>query len=204
MAESDSWPSISKYGLLSCSALLDLFEIEGEQRHLVESQWRPESVILNHRQHGSAVIRDQKPLRERNLQNLLDGMTLEEYYRLLNGKTFFWVRKERLVRLLNARAYRKRSHSVLTIDTKSLVSKHEKDIWFSHINSGATIFGAGRRGVGTFQRLREYPFEMMRKKKNEDAIVELAVDYAVKDIRNMTIRVEEWLEGKPIRTIWQK
>jgi hypothetical protein len=42
------------------------------------------------------------------------------------------------------------------------------------------------------------------RKKKEDAIVELAVDYAVKDISELTVRVEEWFENKPIRTIWVK
>jgi len=204
MAESGSWPSIRTHGLLSTSALLDLFEVKGKERLTIETQCRSESITIRHPVHGSAVIRDQKPLHEKTLQNLLDGMSTEDYYLMLNQKTFFWTRRERLERLLNARAYRKRSHSVLTVDTKALVTKHQASIWLSHINSGAAIYGVGRRGRYTFKRIGEYPFEEMRKKKKDKAIVELAVDYAVKDISELVIRVEEWIGQNPIRTIWER
>lgn len=111
---------------------------------------------------------------------------------------------ERLARLLNARAYRHRSHTVLTVDTRALVTQHQNSIWLSHINSGSAIFGSGRRGIYTFKRISEYPFEEMRKKKKDDAIVELAVDYVVKDISKLVIRVEEWTGQNPIQTIWER
>jgi len=201
MAESGSWPSIQKQGLLSTSALLDLFEVEGEERFAIESQWRPQSVVITHPTHGTAVIRDQKPLHEGALAKLLDGMSTREYFELLNGKTFFWVRSERLERLLNARAYRSRRHIVLTVDSKQLVTSNAGRLWLSPINSGA-IFGSGRRGVQTFKGISEYPFEDMKKRKGRDAIVELAVDYAVKNISDLTAKVEEWEAGTPVQTIW--
>ena len=204
MAESGSWPSIRKHGLLSTSALLDLFEKKGQERFEIESKWRPESVEISHPIYGSAVIRDQKPLRDIALHRLLDGMSVREYYELLNGKTFFWVRRERLETLLNAKAYRDRSHTILTVDTKALVKKHQKSISLSHINSGAIICGNHRRGTGTFKRIMDYPFDEMKKKKGDEAIVELAVDYAVNDISELVIRVEEWMENKPIQLIWEK
>lgn len=203
MAESGSWQSIQKYGLLSTSALLDLFEIKGKERSAIESQWRRESVMIRNPVVGSAVIRDQKPLHERTLGRLLDGMSTEEFYAMLNRMTFFWTSRERLERLLNARAYRNRSHCVLTVDTHALLAKHQKDVWLSPINSGAT-FGNCRRGLETFKRIRDYPFEEIRKKKGNNAIVELAVDYAVKDISKLVIRVEEWAGQNSIRTIWEK
>jgi hypothetical protein len=82
------------------------------------------------------------------------------------------VRRERLERLLNARAYKGRPHTVLTVDTEALLKKYHRDISLSHINSGAAIYGTGRRGVGTFERIDAYPFEELRRKKKEDAIVE--------------------------------
>ncbi len=204
MAEAGSWPSIQKHGLLSTSALLDLFEIKGKKRAEIETQCRPESIKISHPKYGTAVIRDQKPLRENNLRKLLDGMSVEDYCLSLNQKTFFWTRKERLEGLLNAIAYRGRSHTVLTVDTGALVSKHEKDIWISHINSGCTVFGVGRRGSYTFQRISDYDFDDMKKKKRENAIVELAVDYSVEDISDFVICVDEWKGKNPIRNIWEK
>lgn len=84
------------------------------------------------------------------------------------------------------------------------MTNHQASIWLSHINSGASIYGVGRRGRYTFKRIDEYPFEEMRRKKKEKAIVELAVDYAVKDISELVIRVEEWIGQTPIRTIWER
>ena len=202
MAEAGSWPNIQRHGLLSTSALLDMYEIDAKERPTIESQQRRESVTIHHQVYGTAVIRDQKPLNESALQKLIVGMSPKEYYELLNRMTFFWARRIRLERLLNARAYRGKSHTVLTIDTRSLINKHHKNIWLSNINSGA-IFGSGRRGTGTFKRISEYPFEEIKKKKKDDAIVEVAVDYAVKDISKHTIMVEEWFEKNPIRTIWE-
>ncbi len=105
--------------------------------------------------------------------------------------------------MLGAQAYRGKSHTVLTVDTNLLLKKHADEVWLSHINSGA-IFGSGRRGVRTFKRISEYPFEEMQKKKKDDAVVELAVDYGVKDIADFVNRVETWFEGKPMELIWKK
>ncbi len=58
MAESGSWPSIRERGLLSTTALLDLFEIDGATRTSIESQWRPESIPIEHPSYGSAVVGD--------------------------------------------------------------------------------------------------------------------------------------------------
>jgi hypothetical protein len=40
LAEAGSWPSIERHGLLSVSALLDLFEVDGNRREELESQVR--------------------------------------------------------------------------------------------------------------------------------------------------------------------
>jgi hypothetical protein len=130
-------------------------------------------------------------------------MSTAEYYVMLNQKTFFWVRIERLERLLNARAYRDRTHCVLTVGTQDLLRKHQDDVWLSHINSGA-IFGSGRRGINTFRRIDQYPFEELRRRKGEDAVVELAVDYAIKDIAEFVVRAEHWKGQNPIETIWER
>ena len=75
MAADNSWDSISRYGLLSTSRLLDLFEVDGAQRHSIESAHRPESVEIRHPEHGVATIRDQKPMSEKALLGCLNQMT---------------------------------------------------------------------------------------------------------------------------------
>ncbi len=44
MAHADSWDEIRRHGLLSTTALLDLFEIQEPERARIRSRRRPESV----------------------------------------------------------------------------------------------------------------------------------------------------------------
>ena len=53
MAAEGSWPSIQQHGLLSTSALLDFFEIEGGEREKIEDRHRPKS----HPRHEPAPLR---------------------------------------------------------------------------------------------------------------------------------------------------
>ena len=203
MAELGSWPSIKKYGLLSTTALLDMYDIRGKRRNEIESCFRPESVPISNEKYEDAVIRDQKPLPERKLINLLeDNTTTSQFYRLLNKRTFFWVKEKRLVALLKARAYKDKSHDVLTVDTKKLVQKYENKITLCKINSGAIIYNKGRRGPQSFKRIKDYPFDEY-KKKSGDAVVELAVDYGIPDIKNYVVQVDVWSNGEKICNIWK-
>lgn len=197
MAEEGTWPSIERSGLLSTSALLDHFEIQGHERRGIEATRRPESVRISHPQHGEAVIRDQKPLSESALFKCLSGMTPKEWYKELNGRVFFWLSEERLLRLLQARAYRGKTHCVLTLDTQSLLQRHAARVTLSPINSGSTVFRPQPRGKSTFARIQDYPFDDWRRKRGiKDAVVELAVDHRVADVRDFVIRVAHMKDGK--------
>ncbi len=202
MAELKSWPSIQKHGLLSTTALLDLYNIHGKKRFTIESCIRPSSVDIYNKRYGKAVIRDQKPLSEKKLLDLLVNITPRQFYRLLNGKVFFWVRKKKLETLLNARAYRDKAHDVLTVDTEKLVKKYKDKVTLSKINSGATYYKRGIRGRQTFQSIDDYPFQEYKKKRRENAIVELAIDYGVVDIKKYVIRVDKCDRSKRIKKIW--
>ena len=204
MAESGSWPNIKKYGLLSTTALLDMYNIRGEERNKIESCIRPQSVTINNKKYRHAVIRDQKPLSEKKLIYLLDGITPKQFYKLLNQRTFFWVKEERLIKLLRARAYRNKSHDVLTVDTEKLVKKYEDKITLCKINSGATSYKIGRRGRQSFEQIKKYPFNEYKKTRGKNAIVELAVDYGIPDIKNYVLQVDVWSKGEKIKNIWKK
>jgi hypothetical protein len=64
----------------------------------------------------------------------------EQWFETLNARVFFWLSRKRLRKLLNARAYRARPQTVLTLDTASLVDANRDRIRLSPINSGATIY----------------------------------------------------------------
>jgi hypothetical protein len=205
MAEAQSWPSIRKNGLLSTTALLDLFQVRGELRRSLESKHRPESVEIRHAKYGVAVIRDQKPMRERALAECLVGMTPEQWYRTLNRHVFFWVAPHRLENLLRARAYRDRTHTVITVDTGRLFEFHRPNLRLSPINSGSTIYNPRPRGANTFQRIADYPFEDRRKARGlANAVAELAVQYAVPDISQCAVRVDHRRDGRVIEIIYRE
>jgi hypothetical protein len=63
-AEDGSWEGIRRLGLLSTSALLDRFEVQGERRRRIESARRPEIEAIEPPEHGRALIRDNKPMHE--------------------------------------------------------------------------------------------------------------------------------------------
>src|SRR6202030_2530970 len=112
------------------------------------------------------------------------------WYRLLNGKVFFWLTHARLLRLLNAGTYRSEEHDVLELETSPLVAAYKDNIWFCPMNSGCTKPFPHARGKGTFQRISDYPYAAWKTKRSRgERVVELAVDYAVPDIGKFVRRV---------------
>lgn len=191
MAELGSWESVRRHGLLSTSALLTLFEIEGEERRRIEHCRRDTSVPIRHLVHGRAMVRDQKAIIESKLLGALQDCTLQEWYSVLNSRVFFWLTVERLRRFLHAKEYRGEPHAVLTLDTLTLATAYEDRITLSPMNTGNTLPIAHPRGLKTFQRMRDYPFQERLRLGTYSTVVELAVDGGIKDILDYTIRAEE-------------
>jgi hypothetical protein len=189
MAEEGSWGSIEQHGLLSTTALLDLFEVPAHKRYELEACRRPESVSIHHPVHGTAWIRDNKPINETVLRRTLKGMTEEQFYRTLNRRVFFWVSLKRLDRLRNAPPYRARQHDILTLDTAALLQRHSDRVELSHLNSGAVHPAANyARGEGTFSPIAMYAYGERMLVSNEP-LVEVTVLYAVPDARHFVVDV---------------
>jgi hypothetical protein len=205
MAEDGSLASIQDRGLLSATALLDLYEVSGEQRLAIEERRRHESVTLRRDGLPDAVIRDNKPMSDSALRKCLeDELTPYQWYKLLNGKTFFWLHKNRLRRLLKAKPYRNRAHTILTLDTGSVVTAHRDRILLSPINSGSTIMKPQPRGNGTFQTIAQYPFTERRKTRSiENALVELTVAYSVPDIMTHLLAAHR-VENDQVVELWSR
>lgn len=196
MAQVGSWPSIRKYGLLSTSALLDLFEWPRKERRSIETCRRANRVTLTHPVYGTAVIRDQRPLSEKRLASCLcGGITVGQWLRLLNRRVFFWLEEARLNALRGAQAYRAERQLVLTVDTRRLVEAHAARILLTHMNTGTTRPFAAKRGRDTFCTINDYPFQQRRK------AVELTVAREVRDIGAYVLRVEELGGDQPPVTI---
>lgn len=194
MATLGSWPSIQRRGLLSTSALLDLFEIGGDERQRIEGTRRPQSLTITHATHGSATIRDQKPLHDSMLQRCLQGkMTVEQWHRLLNGRVFFWVDEKRLNVLRQARAYRDERQTVIFADTRTLVERYGPRIRLAHINTGATRSVFHYRDSDTFRTIEDF---------SRPKVVELTVDYSVPDLADFVVSVENIGGAEEPHRIW--
>jgi hypothetical protein len=203
MAEDGSWPSIQAHGLLSTAGLIELFEVQEPQRTQLLTQHRPQSIPLQHAIHGHAVVRDQKPLAPTKLARLLDDMTVEQWIRLLNSHVFFWLHPDRVAGFLNAGAYRRRPHLVLTVDTRSLVNVCDDRVRLSHLNSGATAYMIGRRGITTLKPIADFQHPSSRQRPPR-YIVELAVLGGVPDIAVHTVKVERWQANQVLETLHQR
>jgi len=190
MAEAGSWPSVERHGLRSTCALLDLFGIDRPERAAIELRRRPESVPIEHPIHGTAWIRDNKPISETVLRRTLVGMSEEDWYRTLNSRVFFWLSEDRLDKLRNAPPYRTRPHDILTLDTAALLDRHRDRVELAHLNTGAVHPAADYpRGEGTFRPIDEYPWQGRLAIARQEPIVELTVLYSVPDAAELVTSV---------------
>ena len=195
MAEVGSWPSIKRHGLLSVTALLDMFNYQGATREAIESRWRPKIVTIKHDAHGTAAIRDQAPMPPEALRGVLDGMTPCEWYRVINGKTFLWATKERLLNFLDAKAYRNTPHIVLKVDTHELLMRDANRVSLTHYITGSVSrFRTPRRGRYTFRGIPDY---------HRKSVVEMVVDYHIPDVSQFTLAVDEWRGRQYQREVWR-
>ncbi|MCY3557719.1 MAG: hypothetical protein OXH13_03605 [Chloroflexi bacterium] len=202
MAEAGSWTSVREHGLLSTTALLDLFEIDRPERREIETQWRPEGVPISHPIHGTAVIRDQWPMPPEHLANGLDDISPRQWYEFLNRRTFLWLAEQRLKRMLNAAPYRDAAHDVLTLDTRSFVGEYLERITVCPINSGFAMpmFGkVTKRSFESFQSI-----EQRASTGGLGGLAELTVEYAAPDAWRFVTSVESWRGKARQRIIWQR
>lgn len=191
MAQRGSWPAISERGLMSTSALLDLYGIYGQEREQIETRHRPEAVEITANGLPTAVIRDQIPMSDAGLRRALPArLQPSDWYALLNSRVFFWLTQDRLHRLLQAGAYRDQEHDVLEIDSRSLIEANHSRICLCPYNSGSTVMNPVARDENTFAKIEDYPyFDWRKKRRRGERAVELTVEYSVPDLRDHVRRV---------------
>ncbi|WP_231669888.1 DUF7002 family protein [Ralstonia solanacearum] len=200
MAEAGTWPSIRDRGLMSASAVLNHFGVVDQARNQYESNHRPTKMAVLPQAAAPIVLRDQKPMPpERLALALNDGTTPEAWYRLINGKVFFWAEEHRLHGLLNARAYRNLEHDVLTVDSAPFFSAYAANIWLCHMNSGNTWPWPHPRGIDVFKRIAAYPTNTLGYPAKP--VVEVVVDEQVPDIANYVIEVRRMKGDKTLGPI---
>ncbi len=197
MAQAGSWKSISRRGLLSTSALLDMYDVSADEREAIEHSRRPESVELHSKRYEPAIVRDNKPMTDAGLRKALPpNMSPRDWYSLLNSKVFFWLTKDRLIRLMSAGAYKDQEHDVIMLNTRAIVDDYKKKTWLCPMNSGCTKPFPHPRGPKTFSRISDYPYADWKKKRRVgERAVELCVDGGVFDIEMYLERVVRMKAG---------
>lgn len=209
MAEDGSWPNIQKHGLLSTSALLDKWEYTGPEREEIECRHRPKKVCIYHKEYGKAVIRDQKAIRPEKLEKCLPpDIPVEEWYKFINRRVFFWADWTGLKRFISANEYIHKPHLVIAVETRLLLDRYASEITLSPLNSGSTLPKKGRvdpepRSFSTFQKIQDHPYPWIN---------ELVVDYGILDIVAFTISVARLVahkkgdnnEPEKLEVIWQR
>jgi hypothetical protein len=185
MAEDGSWPSIREHGLLSTSDLLSLYSYRGNEREVIESGWRGSKKVIHCSGMTDAVIRDQKVMPPRDLApSLTNGMTPNDWYKLINGKVFFWVEPDDLDVFLGATEYRNSPHVVILVKTSRLLELYADRVTLSAINSGSTLGTRRLRGRETFKSISAYRVPWVR---------ELCIEGSIPRILDVAISVDRWI-----------
>lgn len=187
------------HGLLSTNALLAKWGVEPI------AGIRAESRHVSHPEFGSAVIRDQKPIHAESLAVALDDdLTVDDWIRELDSRVFFFLQPERLEGLLKARSYRKDVHTVITLDTATLLAEHGDRVQLSRINSGfARPHSKARRGRGTFQTIADYrhPQRLVAHVGTSWDVAELCVVDGVVDVARHVVSVTRVHEGEVLEQL---
>lgn len=192
MASLGAWPSIRTRGLLSTHELVNLFGVPEPLRTQLLTTRRPEPSQLNHSEYGQAILRDQKPMSDKNLKRCLVDCDLAEWYKLLNERVFFWLCEPRLITLMSAGEYRNKAHTILRLDSARLVGRCLDRVALTNMNTGNTRPFPHKRGPHTFRSLDTYEYEHRRKLSDYSAIVELTVIGGVSadELDHSVVRVE--------------
>lgn len=203
VTEAGAWPSIRRHGLLSTSALLDLFGVPEPLRSQIEAQPRRHDVVFENPHLGRVVIRDNRPLRPHILRGCLKG-SVSDWCRLLNARVFFWASERRLRNHLRARGHRGQPREVVVVDTRRLLARYRGSINLCAFNSGSALYpNAPRRGADSFLPLDAYPFDHYRIRHGaSDAVAEICIDRALIDIEAVVSSVHAVAPDGGARTIW--
>lgn len=191
LTDPESESGIRQHGLLSTEALIKKFERSAPAQDEFLARIRTTSISLHHPDVGRAVITDNTPLNGKKLAACLDdGLTPEDWMRLLNRRVFFWPNLKHLQTLKGARLNRYRRRIVLVFDTAALVQCYYEQTEIAPINTGSPLYNPVRRGRATFTPIKGISYESwrrMRGLKSLDKIKEVTVLGGIPDASRFII-----------------
>jgi hypothetical protein len=171
MAEDGSWPSICERGLLSTRAVVDLYQPNDETRDEILSAARRRKITLTRDGFPDITIRDQLPAKFLDAC-MNEGISPSDFLNALNSRVFFWLSKQRLKTLLNARHYRNLRHTVLHVDTAALLRAYTGRVQLAPYNTGSMhVPTAPKRGPDVFTDLANYPYDQWAARRRDQSIL---------------------------------
>ena len=197
LAAAGAWAAVARHGLLSASALLDLHGAAGPGRDALEREPRPDPHRLVHPLHGTATLRDQRPLRGPALPRVLtDGLGVADWCERLNGLAFLFPTRAAADRF--AAVYPDEAHDLLVFDTAAVLARAGGRVRVSTVNSGApSLRSPTPRGPDTFRTLADHP-------GGAAAVREVVVVGGLPRAADLALRVERLEPGRAPRTVWRR
>jgi hypothetical protein len=180
---------IARHGLRSTAVLLNLADpAQASRRRSLESARRATIAELPLVDGTKAYLRDHLPISDQKLRKVLEpGTTLEDWYRLLNSRLFFWLSLNAALEF--AAAYPDHDQVLFAFDTPRLLAAHGDRAALTTVSTTSTK-GAAPRGKAAF-----VPFAEAQAGAK---FVELTVEGEIPGA--MELCVERWsiLEGRPV------
>jgi len=144
------WDGIHRDSLLSAAALLAAAGRPDEAAAL-----RPEVVELT-TPDGGAVLRDQKPNRN-DPAPYLDGITVEEWWTLLNSRSYFFVDRDECDKFVANYLERDVAQEVITLRSRPVLAAAAGDVQVATVSASVFPRATGPvRGPATFQPLDKF------------------------------------------------
>lgn len=144
------WEGISSTGLRTATDLLASGGRAEEAGAL-----RAEAVSLT-TPDGTATLREQTCNRP-DPAPYLDAMTVPEWWTLLNSRSYYFVDREALDRMVEASLERGIAQEIITFETRRLLAPVADHVEVTTINASVFPRATGpARGRGTFQPLADY------------------------------------------------
>ena len=144
------WEGIQSSGLLSSTDLLTLVGREDEA-----SAMRPEVVHLD-APFGPVVLRNQV-LSRKDPEPCLDGITVPEWWQLVNGRSYFFVDPDDLQKLVDSCLALGLGQEVITFNTRRLLADVADQVDVSLVGAGSFPRTTGpSRGPSTFPRIEAF------------------------------------------------
>ena len=162
-------------GLQSAAALADLHAFDPSEREATLDKRRLCIQTL----HG-VTLRDQHTAPDAKMKSCLVKITIPEWFALLNSKTFFFLSRDKALRL--AETYSAYENLLLEVDTAKLLATHARHTTLCRINPGGFLYNPRPRGRASFIPLADFAY-----KNKRDTPAELTIDTPIPNILDFSV-----------------